>query len=125
MKQIAILCTLVAMTAMTYIPTILYESIGLSENFRYAPLVEITFLVAGVPSQLALYTVLLKWALAGTWGHPQQCRYAPADFAGSTVERAHTSAWFNARNDSEYSIGEAVFHRLGSGHPGRLYKRHC
>ncbi|CAB1103955.1 unnamed protein product [Ectocarpus sp. CCAP 1310/34] len=65
MKQIAILCTLVATTAMTYTPTILYESTGLSENFRYALLVEIVFLVAGVPSQLALYTVLLKWVLAG------------------------------------------------------------
>ncbi|CAN0057304.1 unnamed protein product [Ectocarpus sp. 6 AP-2014] len=65
MKQIAILCTLVATTAMIYIPTILYESTGVSENFRYALLVEIVILVAGVPSQLALYTVLLKWVLAG------------------------------------------------------------
>ncbi|CAN0223362.1 unnamed protein product, partial [Ectocarpus sp. 8 AP-2014] len=64
-KQISILCTLVATTAMTYIPTILYESTGLSETFRYALLVEVVFLVAGVPSQLALYTVLLKWVLAG------------------------------------------------------------
>ncbi|CAM9321295.1 unnamed protein product, partial [Ectocarpus sp. 13 AM-2016] len=65
MKQIAIMCTLVALTAMTYIPTILYESTGLSEKFRYALLMEIVFLVVGVPSQLALYTVLLKWVLAG------------------------------------------------------------
>ncbi|CAM9346479.1 unnamed protein product [Ectocarpus sp. 12 AP-2014] len=64
-KQLAILCTLLATTAMTYIPTILYESTGLSENFRYALLVEIVFLVAGVPTQLALYTALLKWVLAG------------------------------------------------------------
>ncbi|CAM9690750.1 unnamed protein product, partial [Ectocarpus sp. 13 AM-2016] len=64
-KLFSILCTMVAMTTMTYIPTILYESTGLSGNFRYAVLVKIIFLVAGVPSQLALYTVLLKWALAG------------------------------------------------------------
>ncbi|CAM9561152.1 unnamed protein product [Ectocarpus sp. 13 AM-2016] len=64
-KQISILCTLVATTGMTYFPTILYESIGLSKNYRYALLVEVVFLVAGVPSQLALYTVLLKWVLAG------------------------------------------------------------
>ncbi|CAB1096155.1 unnamed protein product [Ectocarpus sp. CCAP 1310/34] len=64
-KQISILCTLVATTAMTYFPIILYESIGLSENFRYALLVKVVLLVGGVPSQLALYTVLLKWILAG------------------------------------------------------------
>ncbi|CAN0234873.1 unnamed protein product, partial [Ectocarpus sp. 8 AP-2014] len=67
-KLFSILCTMVAMTTMTYIPTILYESTGLSGNFRYAVLVKIVFLIAGVPSQLALYTVLLKWALAGTLG---------------------------------------------------------
>ncbi|CAM9664232.1 unnamed protein product [Ectocarpus fasciculatus] len=53
---------------MTYTPTILYKSTGLSESFRYALLVEVVFLVAGVPSQLALYTVLLKWVLAGERG---------------------------------------------------------
>ncbi|CAM9741072.1 unnamed protein product, partial [Ectocarpus fasciculatus] len=64
-KEISILCTLVATTAMTYIPIILYKSTGLSESFRYALLVEVVFLVVGVPSQLALYTVVLKWVLAG------------------------------------------------------------
>lgn len=40
---------------------------GLSEEFRYALLIEIVFLVAGVGTQLAAFTILLKWVLAGAW----------------------------------------------------------
>ncbi|CAB1102299.1 unnamed protein product [Ectocarpus sp. CCAP 1310/34] len=67
-KLFSILCAMVAMTTMTYIPTILYKCAGLSGKFRCTVLVKIIFLVAGVPSQLALYIVLLKWALTGTLG---------------------------------------------------------
>lgn len=64
-KQATIGGTLVATTAMTYIPTIFYEYLGLPGSFRYALLVRIVFVVGGVSIQLAVWTVLLKWILAG------------------------------------------------------------
>lgn len=68
-KQVTIVGSLVATTTMTYIPTILYESLGLPENFRYALLVRIVFLVGGVSTQLAVLTALLNWVLAGIHPH--------------------------------------------------------
>ncbi|CAM9909897.1 unnamed protein product, partial [Scytosiphon promiscuus] len=64
-KQASIICTLVVLTAMNYVPTILFGSTGLSETFRYAVLVNITFRVMGVVTQLAAFLVMLKWILAG------------------------------------------------------------
>lgn len=65
LKQAAILFTLVALVAMAYLPKTLYGATGLSDNFRYALLIEVALIVAGVSCQLAVWTVLLKWTLAG------------------------------------------------------------
>lgn len=67
-KQASIVCTIAAMSAMNYIPTIMFASVGPSEDFRYAVLVEIVFLVVGIGAQLATFLVLLKWVLAGRSG---------------------------------------------------------
>lgn len=64
-KQGTIGLTLVAMVAMTYIPTILYASTGLSGNFRYAFLVSLALRIFFVGIQLAIFTVAMKWLLAG------------------------------------------------------------
>lgn len=64
-KQASIVGTVVALESMTHIPLILYASMGLPESFRYALLVRLALLFAGVSIQLAIFTVLLKWVLAG------------------------------------------------------------
>lgn len=50
---------------MAYLPKTLYGATGLSEDFRYALLIEVALTVAGVSWQLAIWTVLLKWTLSG------------------------------------------------------------
>lgn len=67
-KLSAILGTLAAIISMTYVPTMLYASLGISGKFRYAFLVRLATLVAGTTIQLALFTVLAKWILAGMLG---------------------------------------------------------
>lgn len=71
-KLLLVLGTLGAITCMTYVPTILFASTGLTsnsegtrENFRYSFLLDIGFLAIGIAVQLALFTVALKWILAG------------------------------------------------------------
>jgi len=64
-KQGTIFLTLVAMVVMTYIPTILYASTGLSGNFRYAFLVLLALRIFSVGTQVAIFTVAMKWLLAG------------------------------------------------------------
>ncbi|CAB1113754.1 unnamed protein product [Ectocarpus sp. CCAP 1310/34] len=64
-KQGSIVFTLAAVVSMTYAPTILHESMGISDAFRYSSLVSIILEIFGVGTQLALLTILLKWALAG------------------------------------------------------------
>eukprot|EP00903_Cladosiphon_okamuranus_P019463 g17897.t1 len=64
-KQTSIAGTLLALESMTHIPLILYASMGLPESFRYALLVRLALLFAGVSIQFAIFTVLLKWVLAG------------------------------------------------------------
>ena len=64
-KQGSIVATLMAMVAMSYVPTILYRSMGTLDSSRYGLLAIVVFRIAGVGVQLALFTVLLKWVLAG------------------------------------------------------------
>jgi len=72
-KLLLVVGTLVAITCMTYAPTILFASTGLTtntewtrKNFRYSFLILIGFLAIGVAVQLAAFTVALKWILAGS-----------------------------------------------------------
>lgn len=64
-KLFTIVCTLMVAGSMTFVSTILYESMGIADDFRYALLVSIALRVFGVGIQLALLCVLLKWILAG------------------------------------------------------------
>lgn len=71
-KLLLVVGTLVAIICMTYAPTILFTSTGLTinsewtrKNFRYSFLLMVGFLAIGVAVQLALFTVALKWILAG------------------------------------------------------------
>lgn len=68
-KEVSIVATLMVMVSMTFVPTILYESMRISSTFRYALLVSIALRVIGVGAQLAILTVVLKWILAGVLFH--------------------------------------------------------
>lgn len=85
LKQVAVVFTLFALVAMAYIPQVLFEATGSSSNFRYSLLIEIALVVGGVSCQLAVFTVLLKWTLAGVvecWSQNKACLNDQEPFRG-------------------------------------------
>lgn len=50
---------------LTFFPTSAFESFEVPRGFRYESVLEVVVVLGGVVVSLALFTVLVKWCLAG------------------------------------------------------------
>lgn len=64
--MISIMATLQFVAGFASLCGLIFDSVGVPHSFRYRLLVKLAFVIGGTIALIAVFTVVMKWTLAGT-----------------------------------------------------------